>query len=1083
MKPNLKAAMNVSSFRHLALIGAALACCVTSSPSFAAATDLSDVPMVVRNNVKANVLSIFDNSQSMDAFMAGKLVTGTDPNTRGNIGRRVLRNIVNTYRSNFNWGLMSFELQDQNPQLFPTYAYYFGDATTMVFTDDCVGGVSASNAGRGCVANPQPFPGGNFVTYDRSGDDSDILDVLYINFVFSALWAYDGGGTCFNEFLFHGPVNSWSPGTFGGGLGNFCYTPTDAGFTVTNPPYPRQFYVPRGFGYLSNITGAGTLLAPVQADAPGPAYPAIMAALQPETLVASGELKNAALFTPLYGTLDSAYRYFKDRRNSPIQYQCQRNFVMLVTDGAPTGDSNGNLYSDVARTNTYGGGVWTFGQASRDAINAVTTLRTTQLRGDTYDVQTYVVGLGDTVQNPSAVATLNAMAAAGGTSSAFLAQSEAQLLSQLDVVAQDIISRDGAAASVTVSNPNLVPGDNASYESSYNSGSWTGELQSFPVNLTTGAIDRTSPNWPSSARTQLDSMTASSRMIATYGGSQGIQFRPSSDPAPTRLSAAQEAIFNSPPAPGPGPLDAANVISYIRGDRSNEGTLYRTRAHVLGDLIDAEPILVRAPSMKYADACYSAPSAGCVQSYKAAKASRPRVVFQGGNDGMLHAFSASTGAELWAYIPKLVWSSLNISTRMTGFTHLYRVDGTPVSGDVDFTATAGAAAGNPDWHTLVVGGLGKGGMGYYALDVTNTVATSEADAASKVLWEFPNASTSAAVASNQGYSFGRPILTKTAGAGWVVLVASGYNNGTTTGGDGQGHLFVLNPRTGALIRDIPTGVGSPRSPSGLAKISAYAPNVTINNTTDFVYGGDLQGNVWRFDLTNASPLLWSVAKLATLVDRSRSPQAVTTEPQLSEITRGGVSRRFVYVGTGIYLGDSDVSTTNTQTMYGLIDDLSAAPLISPLRSRLAQQTMTDIGGGKRQLSTISINYATQRGWYVDLSLSLGERVNTDPQIASTALLFTTNIPSADPCVPGGSSWFYVVDYENGGLLSNTTDPSYSGIFLGNALASRPTLLQLPNGQILAPIHLYDGTSPTGDPHLPTSTANGRRVFWKEVVNN
>ncbi len=1082
MKPNQKAVMNIPSLRHLILIGAALTC-VTSSPSFAAATDLSDVPMVVKNSVKANVLSIFDNSQSMDAFMAGKLVTGTDPDTRGNIGRRVLRNIVTTYRSNFNWGLMSFELQDENPQLYPTYAYYFGDAAGMVFTDDCVGGFSASNGGRGCAANPQPFPGGNFVTYDRSGDDPDILDVLYINLVFPSLWAYDGSGACFNEYLFHTPGNSWDPSTFGGGLGNFCYTPTDAGFTVSNPPYPRQFYVPRGFGYLSNITGNGTLLAPVQADVPAsPPYPAIMAALQPETLVASGELKNAALFTPLYGTLDSAHKYFKNGGKSPIQFQCQRNFVMMVTDGAPTGDSNGNLYSDVARTNTYSAGVWTFGQASQDAIDAVTTLRTTKFKSDNYDIQTYVIGLGDTVQNPSAVATLNAMAAAGGTTSAYLAQNEAQLLSSLDVVAQDIISKDGAAASVTVSNPNIVSGDNASYESSYNSGSWSGDLQSFPVNLTTGVIDHTVPNWPSSARTQLDSKAPSTRLIATYSGSQGIQFLPSTDPASTKLSALQELVFNSPTMP-PGPLDAGNVISYIRGDRSNEGTLYRTRAHVLGDLVDAEPVLVRGPSMRYADLCYSSPGPGCLQSFKAANATRPRVVFQGGNDGMLHAFSATTGAELWAYVPKLVWSSLNMSTRKTGYTHLYRVDGTPISGDADFTATLGAAAGNPDWHTLVVGGLGKGGRGYYALDVTNTVATSEADAASKVLWEFPNASTSSIVAANQGYSYGRPVLTKTAGAGWVVLVASGYNNGSTTGGDGQGHLFVLNPRTGALIRDIATGVGSSGVPSGLAKISAYSANASINNTTDFVYGGDLFGNVWRFDLTAANPSSWSVAKLATLADGSGNPQPITTEPQLSEITRGGISRRFVYVGTGEYLGDSDVATTDTQTMYGLIDDLSASPTITSLRSKLAKQTMTDIGGGKRQLSTIAIDYASQRGWYVDLKLSPGERVSTDPQLATTALLFTTNIPSADACVPGGSSWFYVIDYENGGLLSNTTQPGFSGVFLGNALASRPTLVQLPNGKIVAPIHLSDGTSPTEVVPVPPSIVGGRRVFWKEVVNN
>ena len=132
---------------------------------------------------------MFDNSESMDAYMAGTLVTGTDPNTRGNIGRSVLRDSITRYRANFNWGLMSYGLSD-GPALYPTYVYYFGDATTMVFTDDCVSGFSPSHANLGCVANPEPFSGGNFVTFAKSSDDPSILDVLYIGLNFTSLWAY-----------------------------------------------------------------------------------------------------------------------------------------------------------------------------------------------------------------------------------------------------------------------------------------------------------------------------------------------------------------------------------------------------------------------------------------------------------------------------------------------------------------------------------------------------------------------------------------------------------------------------------------------------------------------------------------------------------------------------------------------------------------------------------------------------------------------------------------------------------------------------------------------------------------------------
>ena len=159
----------------------------TMTPVHAASTDIANVPMAVSNMVTPNVLVIYDNSQSMDAFMNGTLVSGNDPRTRSNIGRTVMRNAIGTYRSAFNWGLMTYGMTAA-ADLFNTYAYYMGSDAGMVFTNDCVGfvagvpptiGVSATNGNRRCIANPQPFPGGNFVTFDKTGDDADIQDVLY----------------------------------------------------------------------------------------------------------------------------------------------------------------------------------------------------------------------------------------------------------------------------------------------------------------------------------------------------------------------------------------------------------------------------------------------------------------------------------------------------------------------------------------------------------------------------------------------------------------------------------------------------------------------------------------------------------------------------------------------------------------------------------------------------------------------------------------------------------------------------------------------------------------------------------------
>ena len=235
-----------------------------------------------------------------------------------------------------------------------------------------------------------------------------------------------------------------------------------------------------------------------------------------------------------------------------------------------------------------------------------------------------------------------------------------------------------------------------------------------------------------------------------------------------------------------------------------------------------------------------------------------------------------------------------------------------------------------------MGGLGKGGRGVYALDMTTPNVGSEIVAANKVLWEFPNATTNATVKANVGYVFGRPFIVKTQAKGWVVLVASGYNNGTGTdnsGGDGHSYLFVLNARTGALIKAIDTTVGAAADPSGMAHLAAYVVDADYNPTVSQVYAGDLKGNVWRFDLTDLSIANWGVKRLAILRDgplTTDNTQPVTTEPQFADIKINGVFRRLVYVGTGRYLGDSDVPTTGVetlpgsqkQTVYGLVDVLS-----------------------------------------------------------------------------------------------------------------------------------------------------------------
>jgi type IV pilus assembly protein PilY1 len=650
----------------------------------------------------------------------------------------------------------------------------------------------------------------------------------------------------------------------------------------------------------------------------------------------------------------------------------------------------------------------------------------------------------------------------------------------LTTVVGDILTRSTGASAAAVSNPMVAPGDNFSYMSSYKPGEWTGDFQAYPIDLSTGAVNFTSPVWTTSAQAQLDARLPATRWIATYNpgydlvSPAGIGFNWAS------LSTTMRSLLNSPVIP-PGPVDGSTVLDFLRGDRSLESSKYRIRTHVLGDIINAEAVIVLPPHMNYVDSGY--------QTFVSANAGRTRMAYQGADDGMLHAFVAATGAEQWAYVPGLLFemplasyptkSSLVNLSFLTGFQHLYYLDGTPIVADVD-------SAG---WKTLLVGGLRKGGRGYYALDVTNPSAGSDADVAGKVLWEFPNLNTLAATRANVGYSFGAPIITKTAKHGWVVLVTSGYNNGNDTGGDGCGHLFALAPSTGAVLEDVATGACDPVTPSGLAQISAYASNPNVDNTARYVYGGDLQGNLWRFDVTGMGA--WPVAKLATLKDSGGNPQPITTVPQVDLVNN---RYHMVLVGTGELLGLTDVPgntptnvhATQTQTMYGLMDDLTASPTLIA-RANLVQQTLT-VSATTATISSNPVDYLTKKGWFVDLPTG-GERVNVDPALALGNLVFNTNIPSSDPCNPGGSSWEYILNDSTGGAVL-----TFAGVSFGNTLASRPVLIMLPNGSLVAetrtPNALSGAALAGGGTRGSVSTSGGisppsgpfvRRVYWREVL--
>ncbi|GAB3645820.1 hypothetical protein GCM10028813_04490 [Ramlibacter alkalitolerans] len=506
-----------------------------------------------------------------------------------------------------------------------------------------------------------------------------------------------------------------------------------------------------------------------------------------------------------------------------------------------------------------------------------------------------------------------------------------------------------------------------------------------------------------------------------------------------------------------------NLVNFLRGDRTFEGTYYRQRAHVLGDIVSAEARYVKQPLQDYLDPGFAA--------FKAAMASRAPTVYVAANDGMLHAFDALTGRERWGFIPSTVLPEIyRLADTDYANKHRYFVDGTPEVGDICPSAPSQACAAG-EWRTVLVGGLNQGGKAYYALDITNP-------ASPRLLWEFKNN-------AGLGYSYSNARITKLRNGTWVVILASGYNND-----DGVGRLFVLNASTGALLTTISTGTGSANNPSGLAKLEGFATNPASNNTTEEIYGGDMLGNVWRFDVNDSVGAPGVEAhQLVQLQDPSGNGQPITSKPELALIG----DKPLVIVGTGRYLGTNDLTDTRTQTMYAIKDKLDAVRLPTPRSggSNFVQQTLTvgecpqgaptsicTPGQVVRTVTSNPVDWSVKNGWFIDFAIP-GERSVTDATLALGTLVFTTIKPqppstgvvvgcSGDSSLVDAKSFLYYLNYQTGSAVAGTKN--VAGEELCTCVATRPSVVKTQNGTVEGVIRLsggdspFGGTNPGGDPN-------------------
>lgn len=680
-------------------------------------------------------------------------------------------------------------------------------------------------------------------------------------------------------------------------------------------------------------------------------------------------------------------------------------------------------------------------------------------------------------------------AAYNGRGQYLSAQDPEGFANSLNDTIRAISNRTGAAAAVTFNSSSLSNGTKV-FIARFNSTQWSGELFAYPLN-SDGSIG-TTPDWL--AHDLLDARNLSSsttdRAIVTFdrAAGNGIPFRWAN------LTASQQNDLKTDNA---GALEVtagfplANArLDYLRGERGceigNPGTCavaksLRPRASRLGDLIQSAPVFVGAPRARYPD---SAPYP-VVENYTKFKSGDPassgaflsganattrtNMIYVGANDGMLHAFEADTGNEVWAFIPNAIYQSGVSSAGLhklteSGYEHRYYVDQTPTIVDayIDIDATGG-----DDWHTVLVGGLRGGGRGIFALDVTDpdyirsaaTAATKESRLASKIMWEFTSNDD-----IDMGYSYSQPsivALGNSTSMEWYVVLGNGYNsNNGQTGYPSVGSnpysskLFILKLEGPGAdgVWDLGTDYYKldTRLPAGTSVTEAdrngmSSPAVADYDTdgvADRVYVGDLYGRVWAIDIEGTNPSSWDFVFKSGATPRpfftatdgdagsSGNRQPITSKPILAfhptvtTVTSGSgknTPNLMVYFGTGQYLASGDLSATSIQSFYGVWDKDVGQRTVnrttpgSSTNHLLYQPIITTFeASGFRTIDPANtVDYAGGKfGWFTDLPTS-GERVVFNPQVRSNIVFFNTLIPSQNPCDFGGSGWIMALDQANG----------------------------------------------------------------------
>lgn len=699
---------------------------------------------------------------------------------------------------------------------------------------------------------------------------------------------------------------------------------------------------------------------------------------------------------------------------SPIQYRCQKNYGVVITDGLPTYDrtfpsDDPDYTSDPARS-----------LPNWDQVNNDGPLRDESDEGDSlylddvakfaYDIdmrkdtgsvkvdlaqKSWDVG-GFPKQNLSTYTIgftvadqmlLDAADDKHGHGKYFQANDNAGLTVALNLALSDIYAKIGSGGGGAANSTTLTSGTRF-YQTLYDPSDWHGTIRAYDLDSTTGAL--------SGVKWSTDNLIVS-------GAKDPVFESWSTDTTPRKIelkydsfSTAQKTTLNTGL---PTDVKGTDLVNWVKGIPNAK---LRPRTILLGDIINS-PLIASIPTDQTSADLVGSTSYSDYLATKAKSMSYSLLV--NANDGMFNVINAD-GTRRYAYMPSTALPSLaTVATIGYGSgTHKFTVDGQIAVFDTQLGTS---------WRTVAFGGVGAGGSAYFAVKLFEGTADS-----TEALWEVkaPAEQNANNPYNNLGYAYSKPDVGRMIDGTSVVVLGNGYGSFT-----GRASLFILNANTGAVIKEIQTPmVDAGETFNGLSSVKLA---VNSQNIVQAAYAGDLKGRMWKFDLTGGIGD-WKVAFGGKPFFNTSNgiKQPITVQPILLDHPSG--NGKIVYFGTGKFSEVADKTSVDQQAFYAVWDAPTGVGGIVP--DNLQQQSIIDppVSGKNAtyyKSTSKDFEWNAKAGWFMSLATAtpyLGERIIYPAQTSRGRIIFTTAaVNSNDPCESVGTGRLFELDAAKGGMLT------------------------------------------------------------------